>query len=287
MIWLSYPLLLGILVCLFISLLAILSVVKQTMLRLKISIGLAIVIVLFVVFFQDNYIDDAYRQEWKLVKVVEIIMSVLLVVAGVTGYLRGKQSAIPDETNSIRNQPSHEDVSIVDDTEDNKDGGDNREDEGHEIIDIENEHPNEKVKENNLSQNENEDEAKTNQVEFNPEWKEKIFDVLKQKLFKFSEEEIQLILDSLDYFLINPTDDAYLPKEKISLKIRLYTQRDLLNAFGILLHLPLARGACARFMKHMFSIFDKTEESTIESKIAGDKVWPKEKIDELRKDIHP
>jgi hypothetical protein len=257
------------------------------MLRLKISIGLAIVIVLFVVFFQDNYIDDAYRQEWKLVKVVEIIMSVLLVVAGVTGYLRGKQSAIPDETNSIRNQPSHEDVSIVDDTEDNKDGGDNREDEGHEIIDIENEHPNEKVTANNLSQNENEDEAKTNQVEFNPEWKEKIFDVLKQKLFKFSEEEIQLILDSLDYFLINPTDDAYLPKEKISLKIRLYTQRDLLNAFGILLHLPLARGVCARFMKHMFSIFDKTEESTIESKIGGDKVWPKEKIDELRKDIHP
>lgn len=287
MIWLSYPLLLGILVCLFISLLAILSVIKQTMLRLKISIGLAIVIVLFVIFFQDNYIDDAYRQEWKLVKVVEIIMSVLLVVAGVTGYLRGKQSAIPDETNSIRNQPSHEDVSIVDDTEDDKDGGDNREDEGHEIIDIENEHPNEKVTANNLSQNENEDEAKTNQVEFNPEWKEKIFDVLKQKLFKFSEEEIQLILDSLDYFLINPTDDAYLPKEKISPKIKLYTQRDLLNAFGILPHLPLARGVCARFMKHMFSIFDKTEESTIESKIAGDKVWSKEIIDELRKDIHP
>ena len=124
MIWLSYPLLLGILVCIFISLLAILSVFKQTMLRLKISIVLAAVIILFVVFFQDNYITDAYRQEWKLVKVLEIAMSVLLVVAGVAGHLKGKQSSQPTESSKVDNLLSHGELPVTEETEENA----NRED---------------------------------------------------------------------------------------------------------------------------------------------------------------
>ena len=261
MIWLSYPLLLGILVCIFISLLAILSVFKQTMLRLKISIVLAAVIILFVVFFQDNYITDAYRQEWKLVKVLEIAMSVLLVVAGVAGHLKGKQSSQPTESSNVDNLLSHGELPITEEAEENVNREDAEGNGGH--------------------------GTKTNQVEFDPQWKEKIFTILKHKLVKLTDEEVDLILNSLDYYLINPTDDEHLPKEKIPLGLKLYTQKELQNAFGVLLYLPLTRDDCARFMKNMFSIYDKTEESTITSKISGNKVWSKEKIEELWKEIHP
>ena len=293
-----YYFLLAFTVCASIVMLVLLYFAKSPWKR-YIAFSLSILSAVIVFYLLKR--DDDYEFEWEWVSSLVIVDAALFCGIGLNDIYSNnkKQVAKLDEKNEVINKPSLDDNSanVVIDNQ-IKDDVDN--DVLYDEVDDENDNSNfdnvvSIYKDNNLGKIDDKEitdslHQKDNEVKnkkdiiYDPEIKEKVYVVLEHLLKeKYTEKDIRLIMDSLEYFLKRPEDKNHYPKVKVSSTA--FSHGRLENIFGVLLLLPLKREDCAIFMKEMFSTFCKTEYGTIQDKIKGKDTWNIRELDKKWEEI--